>query len=160
MTVNTDFIYCQSDQGDNRHVTDTAVGCNMAIRSEVLEDIGGFDERLPYGHEEAELADRIRDAYSVWYSPDLLVEHPFAESIPDYLEKQYRHGKESIPYYKTRGKNVPKPIVKFMLIPAYYSESTVSLSVISVIGRIVSDVGTLHGYLTYELADSGRRIDA
>ena len=146
----------QYDQGDHGHITETVVGCNMAIRSEVLEDVGGFDERLPYGHEEAELIDRVCESYTVWYSPDMVVEHPFAESVPDYLEKEYRHGKESILYYKIRDKSVPKRIVKSMLIPTYYFESTVSLSVISVVGQIVSNLGMLHGYLKYELTDSDR----
>ncbi|AJF27517.1 hypothetical protein SG26_17215 (plasmid) [Haloarcula sp. CBA1115] len=144
----------QYDQGDNGHVTDTVVGCNMAIRRDVLEDVGGFDERLPYGHEEVELIDRVCESYTVWYSPDLLVEHPFAESIPDYLEKQYRHGKESIPYYKIRGENVPRRIMRFILIPTYYLDSTVSKSIISTVGQVVSNIGMLHGYLTYELASS------
>lgn len=150
----------QYDQGDNGHVTDTVVGCNMAIRRAVLEDVGGFDERLPYGHEEAELIDRVCESYTVWYSPDLLVEHPFAESIPDYLEKQYRHGKESIPYYDIRGENVPKKIVELTLIPTYYLDSTVSKSVISALGQAVSNIGMIHGYVTYELAGSDRQMDA
>lgn len=149
----------QYDQGDSGHVTDTVVGCNMAVRREVLEDIGGFDERLPYGHEEAELTDRICEAYTVWYSPDLVVEHPFAESIPDYLEKQYRHGRESIPYYKIRGESVPRKIGEFMLIPTYYIDSTVSKSIISAVGQVVSNIGMIHGYLRYEVTSSGRQVD-
>jgi hypothetical protein len=149
----------QYDQGDNGHVTDTVVGCNMAVRREVLEEIGGFDERLPYGHEEAELTDRICEGYTVWYSPDLLVEHPFAESIPDYLEKQYRHGKESIPYYKIKGESVPKKIAEFTLIPTYYIDSTVSKSIIGAVGQVVSNVGMVHGYLSYEVVGSGRQMD-
>lgn len=151
----------QYDQGDSGHVTDTVVGCNMALRREVIDDVGGFDERLPYGHEETELIDRVCDAYPVWYSPDLVVAHPFAESIPDYLEKQYRHGKESIPYYDIRGDNVPKKIAEFTLIPTYYINSTVSTSVISAVGQVVSNVGMIHGYLTYDgLATDGNSPDS
>ena len=68
------------DQGESGHVTETVVGCNMAMRREVVETIGGFDERLPYGHEETELVDRLCEQYDVWYCPDLVVDHPFADS--------------------------------------------------------------------------------
>jgi len=146
----------QYDQGDHGHVTDTVVGCNMAIRREVLEDVGGFNERLPYGHEEAELIDRVCEAYTVWYSPDLQIEHPFAESIPDYLEKQYRHGKESITYYKIRGDSVLRRIVGSTLIPTSYIDTTGSKPVITAVGQVVSNIGMIHGYLTYELAGSDR----
>ncbi|WP_424005006.1 glycosyltransferase family 2 protein (plasmid) [Haloarcula salina] len=144
----------QYDQGSVGHPTETVVGCNMAVRREVIADVGPFDERLPYGHEETELTDRICESYTVWYDPELTVEHPFAESISDYLEKQYRHGKESIPYYQIRGTDVHKQMAKFIFVPSYYVSSTVRKSMLSAVGQVVSNVGMLRGYVQYELGNT------
>ena len=134
------------DQGETGHVTDTVVGCNMAVRGEVIEDIGGFDERLPYGHEETELVDRLTASYDVWYSPDLVVDHPFAESLADYLEKQYRHGREAVPYYAIRGENVPRRMARFALVPSHYTRPTLPGTALRCLGQLVADVGLLRGY--------------
>lgn len=144
----------QYDQGSVGHPTETVVGCNMAIRREVLDDVGLFDERLPYGHEEAELADRICESYTIWYDPKLTVEHPFAESLPDYLEKQYRHGRESIPYYEITGVDVHKQMAKCIFIPSHYVDSTVRQTAVSTLGQVVSNVGMLRGYVQYKLSET------
>ncbi|GAA0656241.1 glycosyltransferase family 2 protein [Salarchaeum japonicum] len=69
------------------------IGCNMAVRREVFEKVGGFDERFVHGHEETELAHRVREHYDIYYAPDLVVTHSLAGTIREYLEKRYRYGK-------------------------------------------------------------------
>lgn len=137
----------QYDQGDSGHVTETVVGCNMAVRREVIDDIGGFDERLPYGHEETELVDRLCERYDVWYCPDLVVDHPFAESLSGYLEKQYRHGREAIPYYRIRNENVPRRVARFALVPSHYTGQTPTATALRTLGQLVAVVGMLRGYV-------------
>ena len=143
------------DQGDTGHVTETVVGCNMAIRRSVVEEIGGFDERLPYGHEETELIDRLCDSHDVWYCPDLVVDHPFAESLGDYLEKQYRHGREAVPYYTIRGDNVPRQMARFAFVPSHYTGPTATATALQTLGQLVAVVGMARGYVRYLSASDG-----
>jgi len=143
------------DQGDSGHVTDTVVGCNMAMRREVIDDIGGFDERLPYGHEETELIDRLCESYDVWYCPDLVVDHPFADSLGGYLEKQYRHGREAIPYYVIRGENVPRRMARFALVPSHYTGPTAPATALRTLGQLVAVAGMLRGAVGHLFAGSG-----
>ena len=144
----------QYDQGDTGHVTETVVGCNMAVRRAVIEDIGGFDERLPYGHEETELVDRLCERYDVWYCPDLVVDHPFAESLAGYLEKQYRHGREAIPYYRIRDERVGRRVARFALVPSHYTGQTPTATALRTLGQVVAVVGMLRGYLGHVSGDS------
>lgn len=143
------------DQGDDGHHTDTVVGCNMAVRREVIEDIGGFDERLPYGHEETELIDRLCASYDVWYSPDLVVDHPFADSLGGYLEKQYRHGREAVPYYSIRGENVPRRMARFALVPSHYTGPTAAATALRTVGQLVAVAGMARGYVGHLFETTG-----
>lgn len=143
------------DQGESGHFTDTVVGCNMAVRREVIEEIGGFDERLPYGHEETELVDRLCERYDVWYCPDLVVEHPFADSLGGYLEKQYRHGREAIPYYAIRGENVPRRMARFALVPSHYTGPTPAATALRTLAQLVAVAGMLRGAVGYLFASDG-----
>ena len=148
------------DQGDTGHVTETVVGCNMAMRREVIDDIGGFDERLPYGHEETELVDRLCARYDVWYCPDLVVDHPFAESLRGYLEKQYRHGREAISYYRIREENVPRRVARFAFVPSHYTGPSLRATALRTLGQLVAVGGLLRGYAGHRLAaDSEAAID-
>lgn len=150
----------QYDQGETGHVTETVVGCNMAVRRDVIDDIGGFDERLPYGHEETELTDRLCEHYDVWYCPDLVVDHPFADSLGGYLEKQYRHGREAIPYYRIRGENVARQVAKFALVPSHYTAPTATATALRTVGQLVSVAGMVRGYVDDRVQDSeGASLD-
>lgn len=149
----------QYDQGDEGHFTETVVGCNMAVRREVIDDIGGFDERLPYGHEETELVDRLCENYDVWYSPDLVVDHPFAESLRGFLEKQYRHGHEAIPYYRIRGESVPRRVARFALVPSHYTGPTARATVLRSLGQLVSVAGMVRGYVDHRAESEGVPLD-
>ncbi|SFR67234.1 glycosyltransferase family 2 protein [Halogeometricum limi] len=143
----------QYDQGDESHVTETVVGCNMAVRRSVLDDVGGFDPRLPYGHEEAELADRISDAYYVWYDPELVVAHPFADSLFDYFGKAYRHGREAIPYYLIRGENVHRRMLLHVLVPSHYIGDSPRATLFEATSQLASTAGLVRGYLKYARGD-------
>lgn len=146
----------QYDQGDEGHFTNTVVGCNMAVRREIIDEVGLFDERLPYGHEETELIQRICDNFDVWYSPDLLVKHPFADSLGDYFEKQYRHGKEAIMYYAIRGEDIHRKMANYALIPSHYTKPTITGTLLRTAGQLVGIVGLLRGYVEYQLRNANR----
>jgi glycogen(starch) synthase len=51
-------------------------GCNMSFRRSVLVEVGGFNGRLVYLYDDAEIASRVIDAgYTVHVLDDALVEH-------------------------------------------------------------------------------------
>lgn len=94
------------DQGREEKRTDLLPGCNMAIRREVIESVGGFDEEtFGWGHEESELAARIAEEYYIQYVPDLVVEHTYVESLPDFVRKSYLLGRADVRWWRLEGKS-------------------------------------------------------
>ncbi|EMA49246.1 MULTISPECIES: glycosyltransferase family 2 protein [Halococcus] len=94
------------DQGEKTKPTDLLPGCNMAIRREVIESVGGFDEEaFGWGHEESELAERIAEEYAIQYVPELVVEHTYVESFRDFLEKSYLLGRADVRWWRLDGKS-------------------------------------------------------
>ena len=95
------------DQGDEQKRTDLLPGCNMAIRREVIEEVGGFDEEtFGWGHEESELAERISRRYYIQYVPDLVVEHTYVESFSDFVRKSYLLGRADVRWWRLEGKSL------------------------------------------------------
>ncbi len=71
------------DQGqfDIKMETDLATGCCFMIRSDVLENVGLFDDRYFLYYEDADFSQRMRRAgYKIIYEPDAKVWHKNAES--------------------------------------------------------------------------------
>ncbi|HET7324342.1 MAG TPA: galactosyltransferase-related protein [Halococcus sp.] len=93
------------DQGEETKRTDLLPGCNMAIRREVIETVGGFDEEtFGWGHEESELAERISREFDIQYVPKLVVEHTYVESFRDYVQKSYLLGRADVQWWRLDGK--------------------------------------------------------
>lgn len=78
------------DFGDEPRYVTRFWGCNMGVHRDVFETVGGWDESIPWGHEELELAERVLTAAPIYYDPDLVVDHAYADSTTDYLRKVYR----------------------------------------------------------------------
>ena len=95
------------DQGEETKPTDMLPGCNMAIRREAIESVGGFDEEtFGWGHEESELAERISREYDIQYVPELAVEHTYVESFPDFVRKSYLLGRADVQWWRLEGKSL------------------------------------------------------
>ena len=86
------------DWGEDPCYVDHFWGCNMGVHRQVFETVGGWDEQMGWGHEEKELARRVRAEFGIRYDPNLVVEHPYASSVADYWKKQYKLERNS-PYY-------------------------------------------------------------
>ncbi|WP_459987958.1 glycosyltransferase family 2 protein, partial [Natrinema sp. JCM 9743] len=89
------------DHGNKGKYVDMATGCNMAIHRKVFDTIGGFDENLAWGHEESDLVKRAKqNGYDVWYEPNMVVDHQYVDSIPDFFRKKWTFGREAIYYHR------------------------------------------------------------
>jgi GT2 family glycosyltransferase len=57
-------------------------GCCIMCRSDVLKDLGGFDEQFFYHYEEVDLCRRVWNAgYSVRYTPEAAITHLGGQSV-------------------------------------------------------------------------------
>lgn len=136
------------DFGDEPRYVDRFWGCNMGIRKEVLDAVGGWDERMGWGHEEKELAERVISNYSIYYNPDMVVDHVYAESLRDYWMKGYRL-EQGTPYYlRKQGlskSQILSKILRKALNPLNYVGRSVSLTVARSGNQICGTLGSLAG---------------
>jgi GT2 family glycosyltransferase len=69
-------------------------GCNMAFRKDVLEEVGGFDERFEAAGDDVDLCWRLQKANrTLGFSAGAVVMHRRRDSIHRYLRQQYGYGK-------------------------------------------------------------------
>jgi len=95
-----DIAYCVSHSpGGPNHVleTDTIAehipGCNMAIRRQVLQELGGFDIQFRVAGDDVDMCWRIRDnGWVIKFSPSAVVFHHRRDSAKGYLRQQRGYG--------------------------------------------------------------------
>jgi GT2 family glycosyltransferase len=117
--------------GDEPRYVDRFWGCNMGIRKEVLEAVGGWDENMGWGHEEKELAERVLEHHSIYYDPEMVVDHVYAESLRDYFVKSYRLEKGAAYYLHKQGdsrEQILKETLLRLLSPTSYLGATLQLT--------------------------------
>ena len=69
-------------------------GCNMAFRKDLLEGVGGFDERFRVAGDDVDLCWRLQKAgRTLGFSAGAVVMHRRRDSIRRYLRQQYGYGK-------------------------------------------------------------------
>lgn len=138
------------DYGDEGRYVTRFQGCNMALRAEVFDDVGLWDASMGWGHEEKELADRVLRTYPIYYDPELVVDHPYAESIPDYWRKRYRLERWTPYYWKKTG--VPRRqqwirIGQGTFDPTNYVGVSVEHTLARTGGTVSAALGRLHGMM-------------
>ena len=79
---------------DPKGFTNSLSTCNCAIRKDVFEEVGGFDESFPFpGGEDTLLAYDLRKFnYRIKYCPDVVVYHAARDSFRDFVKWQFRRG--------------------------------------------------------------------
>jgi glycosyltransferase involved in cell wall biosynthesis len=79
---------------DQKGFTDSLSSCNCAVRKDIFDKIGGFDESFPYpGGEDSLLAHDLRRLNCrIKYCPDVLVSHAARDSLMGFLKWQFRRG--------------------------------------------------------------------
>jgi glycosyltransferase involved in cell wall biosynthesis/GT2 family glycosyltransferase len=113
-----------------RGMLNTVEGCNCAFRRSALQEIGGFDERIEYYHDEADVVMRIAaKGYFVEHRPRAVVYHEAAPSA-------VRKNKFRLNYY---------PIAKNSVYVALrnYRGSRRSKLALRIIARLLLDKGLL-----------------
>ena len=71
-------------------------GCNMAFRRKVAEEVGYFDERIQFGFDEVEFADRVcRAGYKMILDPKVTVWHKHRSTLGEFLKQNFQYGKGS-----------------------------------------------------------------
>lgn len=136
-------IYREDDsEGPSEHI----VGCNMAFQKEVFETVGGFDERLQWGHDETELLGRAKRHYEVWYEPEMAVTHSYADSARDFWKKWWKFGPADV-YYGMVSRGNDGGIEDLLAPRAFLSESLKG-TVIKSIGRGIRNMSIVYTLLT------------
>lgn len=76
------------------------IGCNLGLRREVWEAVGGFDEHFPAGAEEIDFAWRAWDlGYRFTYVPDALLHYRIRTDLRGVLRQQYNSGRGTATLY-------------------------------------------------------------
>ncbi|MDT3435773.1 glycosyltransferase [Haloarcula sp. 1CSR25-25] len=159
------------DWGEDPCYVNRFWGCNMGVHRRVFETVGGWDEQMGWGHEEKELARRVRSGFNIRYDPELVVEHPYASSITEYWKKQYKLETKS-PYYWSKcdiSRAVQlENIVCEALDPLNYIRRTPVATVTEAGSTVAKTVGRIRGLLegtqrgedVGEIPDIGRRTES
>ena len=89
-SIGFDKIWRVDDQG----YTTSLSTCNCAIRKNIFEAAGGFDETFPYpGGEDTLLAYALcRNGCRIKYCPDIKVHHAPRTKLKDFIRWQFRRG--------------------------------------------------------------------
>ncbi|MBV0902746.1 glycosyltransferase family 2 protein [Haloarcula salina] len=138
------------DWGDEPCYVNHFWGCNMGVHRTVFETVGGWDEQMGWGHEEKELASRVTEEFDIRYDPELVVEHPYANSMTDYWRKQYKLETKS-PYYWSK-RDVPLREQLLCVLceasdPLNYVRRTPMATVTQAGGTIAKTAGRIKGLL-------------
>lgn len=106
--------------GRLRRTTDRElILCNMALRREVFEQVGAFNEKL-YPNEENELMDRIRAAgYDLYYDPDLGVYRSQRTDTRAFVRQMTGYGRGRAEQLRTAFQAANLPLFVFMAWPVY-----------------------------------------
>lgn len=142
------------DWGDEPRYVDHFWGCNMGVHRSVFEAVGGWDEQMGWGHEEKELARRVRSEFDIRYDPSLVVEHPYASSLTDYWKKQYKLETKS-PYYWTKCGIPPSDQISGILCeaidPLNYVRRTPLSTVTAAGSTLAKTAGRFRGFINEAL---------
>lgn len=78
------------DLGDEEKRTDNLMEGNMAIKKWLFEDVGGFQEKIEFGHEGVFLSSKLEEIH---YCPELEIYHEYADGMRSYIKKKIQLGR-------------------------------------------------------------------
>lgn len=71
-------------------------GANMSFLRSVLDEVGGFDERMTFGADDEYVCSQIRERrpdLALWLAPEAIVRHDFAGTFRDLFRRNYAYGR-------------------------------------------------------------------
>lgn len=87
---------------DDHGFTESLSTCNCALRKDIFNKVGGFDETFPYpGGEDTLLAYTLRNhGFRIKYCPEVIVHHEPRTQFTDFIRWQFRRGGSSYIFSK------------------------------------------------------------
>ncbi len=136
---------------------------NLAVRRDVLEAVGGFDETyLTASGEDNDLSYRISSlGYELRWVPEATVGHHHTRRLGKYLREQYRHGYFRAKLYRRHRRYVlgdDYTTVKDPLECALAGLSVVSAALVWVDGMVWALLGTLGLLLAVQVPTAVRMV--
>lgn len=107
------------------------------------------------GHEKLELAERVLTAAPICYDPDLVVDHVYADSVPDYLSKVYQQEQQQPYLWQKQGHSTPAQwltIVGDALNPRNYLGVPLGPALLNGAGTVAKAGGRISGMLRADTA--------
>ena len=81
--------------------------CNIAYRRTTLAAAGGFDARFRHGHEDRELAFRVRRLGPIGFNPDMVVAHQRKRHSAGGLLRLACRAQDLVLFFKLHGRQAP-----------------------------------------------------
>ncbi|MFC1532326.1 glycosyltransferase family 2 protein [Thermodesulfobacteriota bacterium] len=139
---------------DNNGYTESLSSCNCAIRKDIFNKIGSFDETFPYaGGEDSFLAYSLKQSgYRIKYCPDIIMYHEARDSLSEFLKWQFRRGVSSYIFSKKvvdKGKYISLRIWSAGNVIRYNlkDKKIPLIMTLLCIGILMQAAGALHGKL-------------
>ncbi len=107
-------------KGKPRTTTDKElILCNLFIRKEIFDEIGGFDETL-YPNEENDLMERIINKdYKLFYHPEIVVKRDQREGFKQFKSQLFGYGRGRGEQFKGSFTLSSAPMLIFLSFPIY-----------------------------------------
>lgn len=84
------------DRGNQSKLLNNIWECNLAVQLTVFNRVGKFSEKIGWGHEGNEFADRCKKAgFKIKYCPQAVIYHDYASGLANYFKKQFLFGRKS-----------------------------------------------------------------
>jgi GT2 family glycosyltransferase len=147
------------DFGDEPRYVTRFWGCNMGVHRDVFDEVGGWDEGIPWGHEEVELAERVLSVAPIYYHPELVVDHPYADSVADYLRKTYKQEVEQPYLWTKQGRSRREQWLTILgdaVTPANYVGVPVRSAVVHGAGTLARAAGRVRGMRRHDALATAR----
>jgi len=93
---------------------------NIAYKKSVLEEVGGFDDRLHACEDQALAWKIIREGYKIVWNPKAIVYHKHREKLTFFLKQQYEYGKWAVVAKRIYGISYYKSLILLFAVPLLF----------------------------------------
>jgi len=137
------FFSQRYDKGSNLVEVEELAGGNMCVKRKCLKQVGIFDPNFRYGHEELDLALRLRNAgFKIVYVPSAVVYHDYASNFPKLLKKKFLMGMRRAYLGKKHG-------TRYFLLGKWHEWIAMLVSILALVAITTSFLGLAWPSLSY-----------